>query len=60
MKAIALGYLFNDSKPSRSAFFYILLDITITRELKDDPPSPEILGLLWEGGPGIHLFKKHC
>lgn len=37
MKAIALGLLLNDSKTSRSAFFYILMDITITRELKDDP-----------------------
>lgn len=55
----------NDSKPSRSAFFYILMDITITKELKDDliPRNSRIIGL--GRGPRktpfkYTSFKKHC
>lgn len=35
MKAIALGFLLNDIKPSRS-IFYILMDTMLIKELKDD------------------------
>lgn len=35
MKAIALGFLFNDIKPSRLVF-YILMDVMLIKELKDD------------------------